>query len=99
MSKALQYLATTDEPCANLKAEVARKEYLCKLAESKAFMLADGPIEKRKAEAKSSLPVQEAQDEYFQAIAEFEKVKAKRETESLVCEVWRSLNANRRQGA
>lgn len=98
MAKAMRYLAETDEPCAELKAQVARKEYLTKLAESKAFMLADGPVEQRKADAKTSEPVQAAYDEYFNAIAEFEKVKAKRETEGLVCEIWRSISANRRQG-
>ena len=99
LQKAMTFLAETDEPCANLKADVARKEYLTKLAEAKAFHLTEGSVEARKAEAKASLGVQEAYDVYFKMIAEYERLKAKRETETLVVEVWRSLNANRRQAA
>ena len=93
------YLAQTDEPCADFKADVARKEYMTKLAEAKEFHLAVGTIEARKIEARASLPVQKAQDAYFKAIEVYERIKAKRETESLVIEVWRSLNANRRQAS
>ena len=98
LEKALSYLARSDESCAELKGEVCRKEYLCKLARSRGFLVASGSVEQRKAEAETSEDVQKAEDELAQAIVVFEKVKAKRQTEELICEVWRSVNANRRQG-
>jgi hypothetical protein len=98
MEKSLTYLATTDASCAELKANVARSEYLAKLAEAIAFKTADGTVEEKKARAKISEESQKAWDRHFTAIAEYEKVRAKRETEVLVVDVWRSMNANRRVG-
>jgi len=97
MEKALTFLATTDDTAADLKAQVARKEYGCKLARSRGFLAAEGSVEARKAQAECSEGVQAAEDEYARAIVEFEKVKAKRATEELIVEVWRSVNSNRRQ--
>ena len=98
LQKALTYLAQTDEPAAELKAEVCRKEYLCKLSRAQSFILADGSVDLRKAIAEKSDRVQEAEEALAHAITEFEKVKAKRATEELIVEVWRSVNANRRMG-
>jgi hypothetical protein len=98
LQKALTYLSKTDEPAAELKAEVARKEYVCKLARSRGFIMAEGSVDLRKALAEKSEGVMEAEDALAVAIVEFEKVKAKRLTETLIIEVWRSCNANRRAG-
>ena len=99
LSKALTYLSQTDEPSAELKADVARKEYLCKLARSRAFLLANGTsVEQKKAIAETSTGVSDAEASLADAIVAFEKIKAKRATEELIVEVWRSVNANRRQG-
>ncbi len=98
LSKALTYMAQTDEQSAELKADVARKEYLCKLARAKEFIKADGNVELRKALAEQSDSVYDAETKLGQAIVSFEKIKAKRATEELIVEVWRSVNANRRQG-
>jgi hypothetical protein len=99
LQKALAYLSTTDEPAAELKAQVARKEYLCKRIRARKFLLANGgSVESKKAVAEDSAEVAEAENELGQAIVAFEKVKAKRATEELIVEVWRSVNANRRAG-
>lgn len=98
LQKALTYLAETDEPSALLKADVARKEYACKLGRSIEFIEANGSVELRKAVADSSTRVVRAEEELVMAILAYEKIKAKRATQELVVEVWRSLNANRRQG-
>jgi hypothetical protein len=97
LEKALTYLATTDADCASLKANVARTEYLAKRHEALVFQIADGPIDARKAEAKASGEVASKWEEHFKAIEAYEAVRAKRETEVIVVETWRSMNANRRQ--
>lgn len=98
LEKALQYLATTDAETAEAKADVERCIYRCKHARALEFQGADGSVEARKASAETSQSVQQAEDRRIEAIVKFEKLKAKRETEGLVIEVWRSLNANRRTG-
>jgi hypothetical protein len=97
MTKALTYLAETDEDCAELKANVARTEYIAKLREATAFKIAEGNVESRKADAKLSREAQEAWDLHFIAMTDYERVRAKRETQSIIIDTWRSLNANRRQ--
>lgn len=95
---ALKYLASTDETGAILKGNVARSEYLAKLARAKVFLLSEGSVEARKATAEVSTEVQKAEDDYCTAVVEFEKVRAKRATRELIVETWRSVNANRRHG-
>jgi|ERR1700752_4368517 len=97
-AKALHYLATTDEDAAELKTQVARMEYLVDLARKKEFLIADGNIEVRKALAESSENVKQAHENYLTALLSFEKIRSKRVTEELITQVWRSVNANRRQG-
>lgn len=97
-TKALQYLAETDVRSAELKADVARKEYAVDLARKRVFLVADGNNEERKATAETSQDVQTAHDKWVEAMLDYERVKAKRATESFVIEVWRSVNANRRIG-
>ena len=98
ISMALKFLTESDEPCANWKVEVARKEYLCKVARAKIFHNIEGSVESRKARAEIDQDVTEAEEARFMAMAEYEKMKAKRETEALVIEVWRTFSANLRQG-
>lgn len=99
MEKALGFLARTDEQAAELKTQVLRKEYLIDLMRKRMFIIADGTsVEQRKAVAEISGEVQDSIGEYLSATLEWEKVKAKRATEELIVEAWRSVNANRRQG-
>ena len=99
LTRALTYLSQTDEECAELKANVARTEYLAKLRESSGFLTADGNIEERKASAKQDSTVQTYWEEHFKAVAAYEAVRAKRELEALIVDVWRTTSANRRQGS
>ena len=61
-------------------------------------MSASGTVEERKAFAKSEPGCMAAWEAHFKAIAAYEKVRAKRELESLVVDVYRTVSANRRQG-
>lgn len=97
-NKALHYLADTDESCAELKTDVLRREYALDLAKKRVFLLAAGNIEERKATAETSNDVQTAVVEHLKATVAFEKVRAKRTTEAMIVDTWRSVNANRRSG-
>jgi hypothetical protein len=107
-SKALHYLATTDEDAAELKTQVARMEYLVELARKRGFLMAEGSlllmaegsisIEARKALAEVSDNVKQAQENYLSALLSFEKIRAKRVTEALIIETWRTVSANQRSG-
>lgn len=98
MEKALIFMAQTDNDAAVLKADVERAEYRCKLARAREFMEAEGSVEARKAAAESSKSVQDSEDTRYAAIVAFEKIKAKRATEELIIEVWRTCSANARRG-
>lgn len=98
VSKALTYLAETDEKAAMMKADVERKEFLYKRAKDLTFKLAEGTVADRNAIAGTSDKVAEAAEAWFVAIEHCEGVKAKRQRAALVIEVWRSCQANRRAG-
>lgn len=98
MTKALTYLVDTDESSADLQTEVVRKEYVLDLVKKRMFLTADGGVEQRKAIAEVSDDVQNAVAEHLKAIAAFERVRAKRKTEAMIVDTWRSVNANRRSG-
>lgn len=100
LDKAMQYLATTDTEFAEWRGAVLRTEYLADVAESLAYKAlgSEGSVEDRKKAAKASEQVQKAMDEHIKAVVAFETLKARRQREVLVVELWRSTNANRRQG-
>jgi len=99
LEKALRYLARTDMACALAKAEVARAEYRIKLARSAGYFASEErTVESRKMDAERSPLMEQAEGSYATALVAFEQLRAKRETESIIVETWRSLNANRRSG-
>ena len=98
LEKAMRYLAETDEELAEAKGEVLRCEQLLKRIQYRLFESADGSIELRKAKAGMSAETARAEEELVSAIVKYEGLRAKRDTESTVVEVWRSLNASRRLG-
>jgi len=98
LEKAMRFLAETDEELAEAKGEVLRCEQLLKRIQYRLFKSADGSIELRKATAGVSEETARAEEELVSAIVQYEKLKAKRETESTVVEVWRTLESSRRKG-
>lgn len=97
--KAMRYLAETDLDCAELEGESIRCEYLLDMAKDRVFLTADGNNREREAIANTSAEVQLAHEKWVQALVRFKHMKAKRQTESMICDQWRSENANRRQGS
>lgn len=99
VSGALQYLASTDEECAGLKAAVKAEEYMLKHFKAKAMAAsASKSIAAKETDALASEAYANAVEQYRDTIAEYETVAARRQRAILTIEVWRSLNANRRQG-
>ncbi len=100
LTKAMRYLAETDERAAELKAEVERSEYKAKTVKATVFLhtISNGTIAQREATALIANETQDAYRAHFQAIRDYQSVANKRELERLVVEVWRSENANRRVG-
>ena len=96
--KALRYLAETDEPAAEAKAEMERAEFAAKAVKDALFKRLDGSVADRQAEAGSSDEYAAAMDRYFRCVQMWEGVRNKRQTEALVCEIWRSVQANQRRG-
>lgn len=98
LEKAMRYLAETDEPIAEAKGEVLRLENLIKRVQYRLFLSAQGSVEARKAEAGKSEETARLEEELIAATVRYEGLRAKRDTEATVIEVWRSLNASRRVG-
>lgn len=98
LQAAMVYRAETDLTCAELETEVARQEFKIKQIKAQVFLHSEGTVDARKAEAELSEATLDAEENYLQAMQDFKAMKYKRETENQVIELWRSLNANRRQG-
>lgn len=99
MEAALQYLIDTDFEFAQLDGEVKQTENKADLAKQIAFVRSEGSnIKEKEAKAEMSEGYQNALDAHTSAYIAFKKVKAKRDTAQTVIDVWRSLNAARRQG-
>lgn len=98
MDRALKFLAESDETYAELKTNVERQAWVLDQAKARVFQLTEGSVADRKAEAELSGDVSEATERWLKAMLEAKKLEAKRATEVLVIDCWRSLNANRRQG-
>lgn len=95
---ALRRLAKSDVECAEAKGEELRSEHMAKTAENLAYKAATGSIEDRKREAQLSEGAQAAWAKHFEAVVLHEKLKAKRQREMLIVEVWRTLESSRRKG-
>ena len=93
LEKALTYLAETDEPAALAKAKAESLKVYGKTVKAYGFLDATGTVAEREA-------VSVTTDEYIKWWRDLESaIMDKRSTEAGIREVWRSLNANRRQGA
>ena len=99
MEKALHYLAQTDVEYATERAELERTEILRKRVRARAMLESGGSsVAERQARAEGHPDVQAADDAYVETVTKLEKLKARRETAALLCDLWRSVNSARRQG-
>ncbi len=90
-------LAVTDVEAAELKRSVEAAAYILKKKKYIEFLAATGNNEERKAHAETSGSHTEAIEKYLDAVVASESIQNERKTCQLRIEVWRSVNANRRQ--
>lgn len=95
----LQYLADTDAGAAQWRRAVEAHDYIAKRKKYIEFLAASGSVAERTAIAESSAAYAAEREKYFDAIGSSEEIQNKRKTAQLRIEVWRSLNANRRQAS
>jgi hypothetical protein len=98
LAKALRFLATTDEELAELMDAMDRAEAKAEAIKDTVFLHEEGSVADRSAKARTAQVYQDAMDEYFKARREYNGKQNKRKTETIIVDVWRSLNAARRQG-
>jgi hypothetical protein len=100
VQKALKYLAETDEPLAQARALMKGLEHRLKTLKAQVYIEAKGhgTDGDRKAMAEVDTRAVSMQCKIEDAFADVETMSAKRKTEELIVEVWRSCNSNRRKG-
>ena len=98
MTYALEFLSDSDEQLAQLLSDVERAEWKAKLTKQMVFVHLTGTVADREANASIAPETQEAFEEYFKAVAEYNKLRNKRATESILIECWRSVNSARKFG-
>tara|TARA_R110002020_G_scaffold145872_4_gene320163 strand:- start:190 stop:516 length:327 start_codon:yes stop_codon:yes gene_type:complete len=98
VSAALRSLTETDVEYGQLIARVKALEHQAKTIKALVFLEAIGTVAEREAKANSSGTFRAFVEDYQNAVADREIMGAKRKTHELVIDVWRSCNANRRQG-
>lgn len=100
VEKSLAIIAETDLQVAEWKGAVLRTEHMAKVAEALAYKAlgSEGSIEDRKQATKLVPEVQKAWEEHFQAVVKHEALKARREREYIVIDLYRTVEASRRRG-
>lgn len=100
LEKALCTLAETDSEYAETKGAMLRAEYLAKVAESLAYKAMDPgmTVAAREREVLLVPEVQKAHEEYFKVVVLYEKLRAFRQREVLITELWRTMESSRRTG-
>lgn len=99
MEEAIQYLANTDELYANAKAHADGLKETLKIVQSTLFLKMTGKTQaERKEQAIAHTDYYRAVQKWQQAVQEVELLRAKRTTNTLIVDCWRSLNANRNKG-
>lgn len=99
VEQAMIYLSETDLPAAEAKSKAKALEAYGKTAKAFGFLEASGTVAEREAQSVITPEYREYLKTYEKAVLVSESFTNKRATEAGVREVWRSLQANRRQGA
>lgn len=94
----LRYLAETDRTAAELKVDSQRLEDEIKATKAAIVQRVDGSVELRKAIAETHENTMRARNDYYAALLKHEHMANRRRTEERITDLWRSVNANRRQG-
>ena len=95
---ALNFLIESDEQFAVMKTEAKRAELFLKKTKAAIFLTAKGSVEAKKAEAEVAKETEDAEKAWLEAEQDYETLKNRRDTATLVWEHWRSLLSARKQG-
>lgn len=95
--EALEFLRDTVDRIGNAKAELERSEILRKRIRRREFLIAEGTVAVREAQAECKAEVEEADDRFIEALKAYESLRARRDIESIALDVWRTESANRRR--
>lgn len=95
---ALRYLAESDLPAAEAKADMERREAKCKSVKQTIFLHSEGTVAERTAIADTHQGTLDAQAEYFESVSVYQHFANKRETERILIDLYRTICANRRKG-
>ena len=98
VEQAMTYLDETDEDAAKAKAKVKAMEQFGKTIKAFAFLEAVGTVAEREAKSLTDEEYKKFLRAYEEAVMLSERYANKRASEAGIREVWRSLQANRRQG-
>ena len=99
LTKALTYLAETDEECARRLGYYRGMEDQTKTIYAQCFNESMGStIKQMEMHAYTDPNYIKHIDKINEARVEYETMRLKRKTEETIVEVWRSMNANRRVG-
>ena len=96
IEQALEFLAHSDEQAAELKYQAALAEARYKASVDARFLILEGPIEQRKAQARADS--EELYLEFLEAVRKHDIVKNKRDRAVIQIEVGRSQMSDRRHG-
>ena len=98
LQKALTYLAETDEEAAQKKALFNGLEHQLKTIYGQCYLKTQGTVEERKSKAYIDPDYKAHLQKMEQAQLDYEILRNKRLTESLIVEVWRSETSARKAG-
>ena len=95
---ALSYLQSTDESCANAKANMKGLDDQKKTIHAIEVLKHEGAIGLREKIAYASQAYTDHLERYKEAVFDYETENNRRNTYILLIETWRSMNANQRSG-
>ena len=95
-SAAFDWLASNSDDISHARGALIRAEYRVKKVYARLFLAADGSIDVRKAKATCEPEYDAACEDHASAEARWEELKDKRNKLELLCEAWRTQNANER---
>ncbi len=98
VEEALHFLAKTDEPYANAKALVDFLSHKIKSVRAQSFLDTEGTVAERDSVSLASKEYLSIIEDHKNAVYDRELLAARRKRAELTIDVWRTIQANRRQG-
>jgi hypothetical protein len=95
--EAFHWLNDHTDEIGEAKGEQERSKILMKRVRQRFFLKFEGSVAAREAAADIEPEVEAADERYCAAVANFAKLTAKQELESIALDVWRTESANRRR--